>query len=231
MVEVCDGCATEFMVGSLFCHVCGASREARPSTARTIGPCTWSSTTSSARLGLSTASLVAFLIGMVCLIMAGIAVGMIYSVQTFNDFQAVQLYRMQWLLGAIAAFAAGLLLKKSPDTEALSQLITTAHVGPDALVRAGEQRSPRPFHQFPEMTRQVHEPRRTRSITRSVPGLRVLVPSSRGAELPATLQWPGAPPPTWVVDHDPPLLMHAIQMMHRSGAAPQGMGIGIAAAT
>ena len=30
MVEVCDGCATEFMVGSLFCHVCGASREARP---------------------------------------------------------------------------------------------------------------------------------------------------------------------------------------------------------
>ena len=32
LVEVCDGCATEFMVGSLFCHVCGASREARPST-------------------------------------------------------------------------------------------------------------------------------------------------------------------------------------------------------
>ena len=54
---------------------------------------------------------------MVCLIMAGIAVGMIYNVQTFNDFQAVQLYRMQWLLGAIAAFAAGLLLKKIPDTK------------------------------------------------------------------------------------------------------------------
>ena len=47
--------------------------------------------------------------------MAGIAVGLMYSVQTFNDFQAVQLFRMQWLLGAIAAFAAGLLLKKSPD--------------------------------------------------------------------------------------------------------------------
>ncbi len=58
---------------------------------------------------------------MVCLIMAGVAVGMIYSVQTFNDFQAVQLYRMQWLLGAIAAFAAGLLLKKVAGPEALAR--------------------------------------------------------------------------------------------------------------
>jgi cytosine/uracil/thiamine/allantoin permease len=68
-------------------------------------------------LGLSTASLVAFFAGMVCLVMAGIAVGMIYSVQTFNDFHALQLYRVQWLLGAIAAFAAGMLLKKSPDAK------------------------------------------------------------------------------------------------------------------
>ena len=52
---------------------------------------------------------------MVCLVMAGIAVSMIYSVQTFNDFHALQLYRMQWLLGAIAAFVAGMLLKKAPD--------------------------------------------------------------------------------------------------------------------
>jgi cytosine/uracil/thiamine/allantoin permease len=68
-------------------------------------------------LGLSTAALIAFVAGLACLVMAGVAVGMIYSVQTFNDFQAVQLYRMQWLLGAIAAFAAGLLLKKKPDTK------------------------------------------------------------------------------------------------------------------
>jgi hypothetical protein len=114
MVEVCDGCASEFMVGSLFCHVCGASREARASAA---GHWTIYLEFHNIKrtLGLSTASLVAFLVGMACLLMAGIAVGMIYSVQTFNDFQAVQLYRMEWILGAIAAFAAGLLLKKSPD--------------------------------------------------------------------------------------------------------------------
>jgi hypothetical protein len=116
VVEACDSCSTEFMVGALFCHVCGTSREAQ--------------TTAGARwtlylefhnikraLGLSTAALIAFVAGLACLVMAAIAVGMIYSVQTFNDFQAVQLYRMQWLLGAIAAFVAGLLLKKKPDAK------------------------------------------------------------------------------------------------------------------
>jgi hypothetical protein len=114
MVEVCDGCATEFMVGSLFCHVCGASRETRPSSTAH-----WTLYLEfhniKRTLGLSTASLIAFVVGIACLLMAGIAVGLIYSVQTFNDFQAVQLFRMQWLLGAIALFAAGLLLKKSSD--------------------------------------------------------------------------------------------------------------------
>lgn len=113
MVEVCDGCASEFMVGSLFCHVCGASREARPSAA-THWTLYLEFHNIKRALGLSTASLIAFVVGVACLVMA-IAVAMIYSVQTFNDFQAVQLYRMQWLLGAIAAFAAGLVLKKSPE--------------------------------------------------------------------------------------------------------------------
>ena len=65
-------------------------------------------------LGLSTASLIAFFAGVVCLGMAAFAVSIIYSVQTFNDFHALQLYRMQWLMGAIAAFVAGMLLKKAP---------------------------------------------------------------------------------------------------------------------
>jgi hypothetical protein len=116
MVEACDGCATEFMVGSLFCHVCGASRGAHPAMA-THWTVYLEFHNLKRALGLSTASLVAFFAGMVCLVMAGIAVGMIYSVQTFNDFHALQLYRVQWLLGAIAAFAAGMLLKKSPDAK------------------------------------------------------------------------------------------------------------------
>ncbi|HEX3353485.1 MAG TPA: hypothetical protein VHS34_11735 [Terriglobales bacterium] len=116
MVQACDGCGAEFMVGSLFCHACGNSREARASTAAR-----WTLYLEfhniKHALGLSTAALVFFFAGLVCLVMAGVAVGMIYNVQTFNDFHAVQLYRMQWLLGAIAAFVAGLLLKKAPGTK------------------------------------------------------------------------------------------------------------------
>jgi len=115
MAEVCDGCNSEFMVGSLFCHVCGMSRETRTSAAH------WTLYFQFHNIkrafGLSTAGLIAFVVGLACLVMAAVAVGMIYSVQTFNDFQAVQFYRMQWLLGAIAAFTAGLLLKKRPDAK------------------------------------------------------------------------------------------------------------------
>jgi len=115
MVEVCDGCSSEFMVGSLFCHVCGMSREVRTSTAHWTLYLQFHNIKRA--LGLSTAALIAFVAGMACLVMAAVAVSIIYSVQTFNDFQAVQSYRMQWLLGAIAAFTAGLLLKKRPDTK------------------------------------------------------------------------------------------------------------------
>ncbi len=112
-VEVCDGCGTEFMAGARFCHACGAPRQAAPVRRGWTSYLEFHNIKSV--LGLSTASLIAFLVGMVCLLMAAIAVGVIYSIQTFNDFQAVQLYRVEWLLGAIAAFVAGLLLRNASD--------------------------------------------------------------------------------------------------------------------
>jgi hypothetical protein len=66
-------------------------------------------------LGLSMPSLVAFFAGLGCLL-AVFAVGVVYSVQNLADFQALQSYRMQWLLAAVAAFVAGILLKRTPDT-------------------------------------------------------------------------------------------------------------------
>jgi len=62
-------------------------------------------------LRLSTASLVAFLIGLGCLL-AAVLVGLVYSVQSIADFQAIQLWRIEWLLAAVAAFVAGILLKR-----------------------------------------------------------------------------------------------------------------------
>jgi hypothetical protein len=66
-------------------------------------------------IGLPTASLVAFVIG-VCCVAGALAVGLI-TAKTFVDWQAIQFYRAEWLLAATAAFVAGILLKKPSDRD------------------------------------------------------------------------------------------------------------------
>jgi hypothetical protein len=38
--------------------------------------------------------------------------GFVFTATTLLDWQAVQLWRIEWLLGSVAMFAAGFLLKK-----------------------------------------------------------------------------------------------------------------------
>ena len=64
------------------------------------------------RIGLPTIALIAFLIGIACAI-AAILVGFIFSANTVLDWQAVQVWRIQWLLASVAAFLAGILLKRN----------------------------------------------------------------------------------------------------------------------
>ncbi|HET7442009.1 MAG TPA: hypothetical protein VFJ47_11965 [Terriglobales bacterium] len=117
LVEACDRCETEFMVGARFCHICGAVRPtvAGATTTRTARLWSWvrhiEFQTIKERLGLSTASLVSFFIGVGC-VLAAIIVGLIFTAQTVLDWQAVQVWRIQWLLAAAVAFVAGILLKK-----------------------------------------------------------------------------------------------------------------------
>jgi hypothetical protein len=127
LTEVCDRCETEFIAGSRFCHVCGGQRsEKKPSHliqnwARQA--LTWVRhlefhnierwiVHTRQRLGLPTLSLAAFAVGLGCLMFA-ISVGLVFSVRTTLDWEAVQVWRIQWLLGAGASFLAGILLKKS----------------------------------------------------------------------------------------------------------------------
>jgi ribosomal protein L37E len=116
MVDACDRCGTEFIVDSRFCHACGAGRaDLHPSAATRLRE---KITVAhfmelSQSLGLSTAPFVAFGIGVLCLLGA-LGVGLVFSARTMLDWQAVQLWRMEWLLGAVAAFVAGCLLKKKP---------------------------------------------------------------------------------------------------------------------
>jgi len=66
-------------------------------------------------LALSTASLIAFVIGLSC-VGGALLVGLWLTAKTFNEWQAIQYYRAEWLLAATAAFVAGILLKKqSPN--------------------------------------------------------------------------------------------------------------------
>ncbi|HTZ97681.1 MAG TPA: hypothetical protein VMB18_14865 [Terriglobales bacterium] len=121
----CPGCSSEFLAGSQFCHVCGTSRGPKTSpvehgwrrvveTLRFLEALEFHSVKE--WFGLSTASLAAFLLGVGC-VFAALTVGLLYSVQNFADFQAIQLWRIEWLLAAVAAFVAGILLKKAGETE------------------------------------------------------------------------------------------------------------------
>ncbi len=107
----CQECGAEFVIGSRFCHVCGAEREPLMGSTRR-----WAQvldiTYIRESLGLSVGALIAFIVGVACVV-AAIATGFIFTAATLLDWQAVQLWRVEWLLGAAAAFLAGILLKKS----------------------------------------------------------------------------------------------------------------------
>jgi len=62
-------------------------------------------------IGLSTAALIAFMIGLGC-VAGALLVGLL-TAKTLVDWQAIQFYRAEWLLAATAAFVAGILLKKA----------------------------------------------------------------------------------------------------------------------
>jgi hypothetical protein len=61
-------------------------------------------------VGLPTASLIAFILGVGC-IAGALLVGLL-TARTLIDWQAIQYYRAEWLLAATASFVAGILLKK-----------------------------------------------------------------------------------------------------------------------
>jgi len=106
-------CGTEFIVSSLYCHACGVGRpDLGVSVARTLEiPGLAEFASLGERLGLKTPAAIAFLVGVLCVVGA-LAVSVFFSVRTVVDWQAIQLWRIEWLLAAVAAFVAGCLLKK-----------------------------------------------------------------------------------------------------------------------
>jgi hypothetical protein len=141
MAEVCAGCRTEYLIGARFCHSCGQPRPAISelrNQARGFGEVwtrtqarlrPWLDMASSVRkvpvpswlqylhfheikrwVGLPTASLIAFLIGLGC-VAGALCVSFFYRASNLAEFQAIQMWRLEWLLAATASFVAGILLK------------------------------------------------------------------------------------------------------------------------
>ncbi len=109
--SACRHCGTEFIVSSLYCHACGVKRPDL-NAARTLEiPGRAELASLGERLGLTMPAVIAFLLGVFCVVGA-LAVSVFFSARTALDWQAIQLWRIEWLLAAVAAFVAGLLLKK-----------------------------------------------------------------------------------------------------------------------
>jgi hypothetical protein len=63
-------------------------------------------------VGLPTAALIAFIIGLGCVVGA-LAVSLFYKASNLAEFQAIQMWRIEWLVAATSSFVAGILLKKT----------------------------------------------------------------------------------------------------------------------
>jgi hypothetical protein len=128
----CPSCGTQFVPESLYCHLCGADRQAaddseigfpvpasiRQASRAVAGLASHSIAGLGSRLALlrdalgqTNTSLATLFAGGFCLL-AALFTGLFFNATTLLDWQAVQLWRIEWLLAAIALMIAGVLLKK-----------------------------------------------------------------------------------------------------------------------
>jgi hypothetical protein len=116
LADTCHRCGTEFMVGAAFCHICGLNRHTREIASSR----NWTRYLRFFRvlefsrvkdwLGLPLPALFAFFAG-VAFMVAALAMGLVDVRESTLDFEAVQLWRIEWLIAGCAAFLAGILLK------------------------------------------------------------------------------------------------------------------------
>jgi hypothetical protein len=66
------------------------------------------------QVGLPTGALIAFIIGLGC-VAGAVGVSLFYRASNLAEFQAIQMWRIEWLVAATASFVAGILLKR-PST-------------------------------------------------------------------------------------------------------------------
>jgi hypothetical protein len=126
LAEACIDCGTEFMIGARFCHTCGRRRPAvsEASTDATVMAGPWARSIAWSAAWVRTCSAaVAAAWRKISLpdwlhylhfheIKRWVGVSLFYRASNLAEFQAIQMWRIEWLLAATASFVAGILLKK-----------------------------------------------------------------------------------------------------------------------
>ncbi len=112
--SLCWRCGGDYVSGAHFCHVCGSQRDLRGGTQATAADAHSHFPERSSRPAstLSAASVVFFSLAIVCIVAAALT-GVMYKALTLADWQAVQVWRIEWLLAAAVGVLAAILLKKS----------------------------------------------------------------------------------------------------------------------
>ena len=111
---ICWHCGMDYTPGARYCHSCGGAREGSkvdvlPDTKERQQPEDLSGIFQ--QLGLSVPCVLCLAVALAFALAAALT-GVIYREDTLVDWQAVQVWRIEWLLAAAVALLAGILLKK-----------------------------------------------------------------------------------------------------------------------
>ena len=119
VIPFCNMCGTQYAPGARFCHVCGENREPEFHSAGAASRIAkiLDFTHIREKMGLSATALVLVVMAAGC-VLAALFTGIVYSASTVSEFQAVQSWRMEWMLTAIAALIAAVLFRDSSTTKA-----------------------------------------------------------------------------------------------------------------
>ncbi len=114
----CASCGAPYAVEAFFCHQCGAAREGEPhaqkrNLARNPMKSWFDLEAVQTQFGLSAGSLTCLLAAII-FALAAVMTGLVYNTSTLAEWQAVQCWRIEWLLAALAALVAAMLFRTKP---------------------------------------------------------------------------------------------------------------------
>jgi hypothetical protein len=108
----CAFCGTPYAIAARYCHFCGLSRESAQEKRNPIKH--WLDVAAiQSRFGLPMLSLILMLAALLFAV-ATVMVGLLYDTATLAEWQAVQTWRIEWLLATLVALLAAVLFKTKP---------------------------------------------------------------------------------------------------------------------